>query len=124
MATDLTFAFALEYVADIEAAKRFYVDVLGFSVERESPAFVQLRDRSGTAYALAADEAVGSERTLELYWATEDVEEAFADISPAAEVRLPVTAFPFGRIFAVADPDGQPQYIIEFARKRPSTEAA
>jgi extradiol dioxygenase family protein len=35
------FGFAIEYVEDIEAAKRFYVDVLGLEVQREAPQFVQ-----------------------------------------------------------------------------------
>lgn len=34
------FGFALEYVTDVEAVKRFYVDVLGLEVEREHPTFV------------------------------------------------------------------------------------
>lgn len=34
------FGFALEYVSDVEAVKRFYVDVLGLEVEREHPTFV------------------------------------------------------------------------------------
>lgn len=38
------FAFALTYVSDIEAAKRFYVDVLGLEIEREAPVFVQFKD--------------------------------------------------------------------------------
>lgn len=121
MESSLTFAFALEYVADVAAAKRFYVDVLGFEVERESPAFVQLRDRSGVGFALAGDEPVGGERALiELYWATDDADAAFAALSRAADVRLPLTQFPFGRVFAIADPDGHPRYVVEFARSRPS----
>jgi hypothetical protein len=27
---------------------------------------------------------------------------------------------PFGTLFAIEDPAGQPQYLIEFARSRPS----
>mgnify|MGYP001136601572 CR=1 FL=1 len=31
------FGLALAYVTDIEAAKRFYVDVLGLEVQRDNP---------------------------------------------------------------------------------------
>src|SRR4030095_6583695 len=47
MATRPQFGFALEYVSDIDAAKRFYVDVFGLEVEREHPTFVQFRDAAG-----------------------------------------------------------------------------
>ena len=34
------FGFVVEYVKEIEAAKRFYVDVLGLKVECEHPGYV------------------------------------------------------------------------------------
>ena len=42
MNTQLKFGFVIEYVADIEAARAFYVDVLGLVVERYHPTFLNL----------------------------------------------------------------------------------
>jgi predicted enzyme related to lactoylglutathione lyase len=114
------FGFALEYVSDIEAAKRFYVDVLGMEVEREHPVFIQFRDRSGAGYAIASDEAMSNDAELELYWLVDDAEAAYATISRQAEVSMPLEQKPFGKVFAVKDPAGQPRYLIELARDRPS----
>src|SRR5579871_1492989 len=114
------FVFAVEYVTDIEATKRFYVDVLGLTVERDSPTFVQFRDSAGVSYALATDESIGGQRDLELYWLVEDVEAAFRELSPKAEVSVPLKQMPFGKVFGLKDPAGQSQYLIEFVQNRPS----
>ncbi len=114
------FAFALAYVSDIEAAKRFYTDVIGLTVEREAPVFVQFIDRAGTRFAVASDESLSGERGVELYWVVDDAEAAFRELAPKAEVRLPLTQKPFGTIFGLSDPAGHPQYLIEFAANRPS----
>jgi predicted enzyme related to lactoylglutathione lyase len=116
------FAFALEYVSDIAAAKRFYVEVLGLEVEREAPVFVQFRDQAGANYAIASDEAMGGARGLELYWRVDDAEAAFSELSQQADVVFPPRQMPFGKVFSIKDPAGQPQYLIEFAANRPSTQ--
>ncbi len=70
------FGFVVEYVTDIEAAKRFYLDVLGLEMERYHPTFVQF----GT-FAIANDESMTCSRDPELYWLVDDAEEAFRDLS-------------------------------------------
>jgi extradiol dioxygenase family protein len=37
MTSKAQFAFALEYVSDIDASKRFFTDVLGLEVDRGAP---------------------------------------------------------------------------------------
>lgn len=114
------FGFALEYVSDVEAVKRFYVDVLGLAVEREHPTFVQFKDQSGASFAIASDESLGGRGELELYWLVDDAEAAFREISGKAEVVVPLREMPFGKVFGINDPAGQPRYLLEFARERPS----
>jgi len=116
----LPFAFALEYVSDIEATKRFYVDVFGLQIEREAPMFVQFRDQAGVRYAIASDESMGDSRSLELYWRVDDAEAAFNTLSQKAEVCLPLKQMAFGKVFGIKAPSGQPQYLVEFAQNRPS----
>jgi predicted enzyme related to lactoylglutathione lyase len=114
------FAFPVEYVADIEAAKRFYTDVLGLQVDRDSPTFVQLKDGAGHNYGIATDESIGGQRELELYWLVDDAEAAFAELSSKAAVSVPLKQMPFGKVFGIKDPDGQSQFLLELAQNRPS----
>ncbi len=119
MSHNARFGFVLEYVTDIEAAKRFYVDVLGLEVERFDPTFVQFEN-----FALAGDEPMSGTRDREIYWIVDDADAAFGDLSRKAEVSVPLRQMPFGKVFAIKDPEGQPQYFVEFARDRPSRPAS
>jgi hypothetical protein len=112
------FGFVLEYVMDIEAARRFYVDVLGLEVERISPVFIQFNN-----FAIASDESMSGTRDSEVYWLVDNAEAAFKDYSQKAEITVPLKQMPFGKVFGIKDPAGQPQYLIEFARDRPSQPA-
>ncbi len=109
------FGFALEYVTDIEAAKRFYVEVLGLEVERYHPTFVQFHN-----FAIASDESLSGTRESELYWLVDNAEAAFHDLSQKAKVTFPLKQLPFGKVFAIEDPDGRSRYLIELAQNRPS----
>jgi catechol 2,3-dioxygenase-like lactoylglutathione lyase family enzyme len=113
------FGFVLEYVVDVQEAKHFYVDVLGLEVEREHPMFIQFKDSTGANYAIASDEALGS-GAPEIYWIVDDAEAAYRDLSRRAEVSRPLEQLAFGKVFAINDPAGQPQFLLEFARDRPS----
>ena len=115
MGSKLKFGFVIEYVTDIEAAKAFYVDVLGLEVERYHPAFVQFN-----SFALASDESMGGTRQPEIYWLVDDIETTYKELSLKAEVSMPLKQLPFGKVFGIKDPTGQPQYILELAKNRPS----
>ena len=118
MSAKPSFGFALEYVSDIEAAKRFYVEVMGLGVERYHPTYVQFEH-----FAIASDESVGGSDAPELYWLVDDAEATFRELSGKAEVATPIKEMPFGKVFAINDPDGRPRYVLEFARDRPSQPA-
>jgi catechol 2,3-dioxygenase-like lactoylglutathione lyase family enzyme len=102
-------------VTNIEAAKRFYVDVLGLEVQRTHPTFVQFE-----SFAIASDESMGGTNETELYWLVDDAEAAFTELSRKAEVSMPLRELPFGKVFALNDPANRPQYVLELARNRPS----
>jgi catechol 2,3-dioxygenase-like lactoylglutathione lyase family enzyme len=123
MANEPRFGFAIAYVPDIQAAKRFYVDKLGLEVEAEFPNFVQFKSKAGAAFAVAptADSMDGSGQT-ELWWLVEDAEAAFADLSAKAEVSAAPRQMPFGKCFGVKDAAGQPRYFLELPK--PSTAGA
>ena len=70
------FGFIVEYVKNIEASKRFYVEVLGLGVEREHPTYVQFE-----TFAIATDEPMGGEAEQEIYWLVNDADTAFSSLS-------------------------------------------
>jgi len=109
------FGFIVEYVADIEASKRFYEDVLGLEVQRYHPVFVQFE-----TFAIASDQSMDGTNKPELYWLVDDAEAAFNALSQKAEVHMPPTPQPFGIVFSIKDPDGRPRYLLELAKHRPS----
>ena len=109
------FGFIVEYVTDITAARRFYCEVLGLEVERENLVYIQFDH-----FAIASDESMSGKRDPEAYWLVEDAEAAFKEMSPKAKVIFPITPKPFGKVFAIEDPAGQPLYLLEFAQNRPS----
>ena len=115
MSNKAKFGFVLEYVTDIQATKRFYVEVLGLEVERSSPTFIQFNN-----FAIASDESMSSTRVPEVYWVVDDAEAAFKDFSQKEEISMPLKQMPFGKVFGIKDPAGQPQYLVEFAKDRPS----
>lgn len=112
------FGFIVEYVKDMKTAKHFYTEVLGLEVQREHPTFVQFE-----TFALATDEPMGGEAGQELYWLVDDAESAFSELSQKAEVTLPLKETLFGKVFGIRDPDGQPRYLLELSKNRPSQPA-
>ncbi len=112
------FAFALEYVKDIEAARRFYTEVVGLKVERQHAQFTQFGH-----FAVASDEAVGDGKERELYWQVENAETALAELSERSQVTMPLKQLPFGKVFGIKGPAGQPCFLVEFAAHRPSEKA-
>jgi predicted enzyme related to lactoylglutathione lyase len=112
------FGFALEYVKDIEAAKRFYVDVVGLKAERVHPRFVQF-----PGFAISSDEAMSGGKERELYWLVDDAADAFVQMSKHSEVTMPVKQMPFGKVFGIKGAAGQPLYVCQLAADRPSQKA-
>jgi predicted enzyme related to lactoylglutathione lyase len=109
------FAFYLEYVSDVDAAMRFYTDVVGLKVERYHPTFVQF-DR----FAIASDASMSGTREAEVYWTVPDAEAAFSELSQKAQVVMPLKQMPFGKVFGIQGPTGKPLYLLELAQNRPS----
>lgn len=109
------FGFVVEYVDDIQAATRFYTDVLGLVVQRRHPSFVQFE-----TFALAGDEPLTGGGAREVYWLVDDAEAAAREISGKAEISRPLEQMAFGKVFGITDPDGHPCYVLELAANRPS----
>jgi predicted enzyme related to lactoylglutathione lyase len=115
------FGFVLEYVQDVDEGKSFYTDILGLKVSRESPEFIQFADASGVGWAIASDATMSGEAKPETYWIVEDIAAFDKSLSAKAKITHPLEERPFGQVFGVADPAGERQYLVEFAKERPST---
>lgn len=113
------FAFTLEYVRDVAASKAFYSGVLGLDVKRDHPVFVEF-DR----FAIASDASLGGDNAPELYWVVDDADAAHAELARKTEITMPLTDQPFGRVFAVRDPDGHSCFVLEWSKSRPSKPTA
>lgn len=124
MSKGYRYSMTVEYVPDIAEAKRFYTDVLGLEIEREAPTFVQFRDVAGVHYAVANDEPLSDGQAREIYWLTDDANQAHADLAKRGIPTTPVREMPFGKVFSITDPAGQPNFLIEFATQRPSQPAS
>jgi predicted enzyme related to lactoylglutathione lyase len=109
--------FKLELVAvpvtDVDRAKAFYVDKVGFNADHdhtvsEEIRFVQLTP-PGSACSIAlgkgvTDAALGSVKGLQLVVA--DIEAARAELAGRGVDVSGVESFPWGRFVFFADPDG------------------
>lgn len=104
------FGLALEYVADLEAARRFYVEVVGLKVEQERRNFVQFDH-----FAITSTQAFGELRERELYWLVDDVEAKLASMSGRVEVMAPLKQLSFGKVFGIRGPAGEVCYLLELA---------
>jgi catechol 2,3-dioxygenase-like lactoylglutathione lyase family enzyme len=109
------FGFSLEYVEDINEARRFYENVMGLAVERASPQFVQFEN-----FAIASDAPQGTNGEREVYWVLDDADAFHAELSQTARITLPLKRMPFGKVFAIEGAAGKPCYFVEFAADRPS----
>ena len=111
------FGFIVEYVKDIEKSKNFYSKTLGLKIVREFPVYVEFEK-----FAIASDEPMVKGAKQEIYWLVDDINSTFNSISKNAEICLPIKKEIFGQLFGVKNPDGQPCYILELAKDRPSKE--
>ena len=121
-ATTPRFGFVLEYVKDVAAATSFYTDILGLKVSRKNPEFVQFADGNGVGWAIASDASLSGEARPETYWIVDDITALEQDLAGRVRITHPLETRPFGQVLGIADPAGETQYLVEFARNRPSKE--
>ncbi len=107
-------------VSDVDRAKAFYADVVGFNVDHdhrvnENLRFVQLTP-PGSACSIAIGHGLvetepGSVKGLQLVVA--DIEAAYADLKGRGVEVSDVQEFPWGKFTFFADPDGNAWSVQE-----------
>lgn len=109
-------SFIIMHVPDVERAKTFYADTLGFQVEDEHPGFVQFTNTGGATFALGPE---GAGDPVELWWFVEDVDATYRDLAASGvEIISPPKDEPFGRRLAIGDGSGGMLYLLEPAAEQ------
>jgi catechol 2,3-dioxygenase-like lactoylglutathione lyase family enzyme len=123
----MKFRAPILFVHDLDRSKRFYVDVMGFSVDWAEGNVVVFNEgleiHEGTSLQKTVwgetdglDEAYGR-RNLILYFEHEDIEAAFAAVAPHVRLIHPVEKQAWGqRVFRCYDPDGHAIEVGSAAR--------
>jgi len=112
---DLRFGFVVANVKDVVAARHFYENVLGLTVQREAPNFIQFEN-----FAVASDNPDAT-APLELYWLVDDIERARDNLTSRGADCTDIDQKPFGSLFSTTDPDGGQRFVLQLAAQRPST---
>src|SRR5713101_7744720 len=99
--------FVMLHVPDIEQARAFYTEKLGFVVEDRQPTFVQFKQHAGMGaiFALEQDPGVAPHQGVELWWMVDNADATYATLlSKDVETVSQPSDEPFGRAFTIKDP--------------------
>jgi predicted enzyme related to lactoylglutathione lyase len=107
--------FVIRHVDDVEAARAFYTEKVGFEVTAEQAGFVQFKGSDGATFAIAGNTDDPYEQPVELWWFVNDADAAHAELAAkGVEIVYPPKDEPFGRAFAIKDPvAGDLRYLLQ-----------
>jgi len=101
--------FVMLHVPNIEQARTFYTEKMGFAVEDQQPGFVQFRQHEGMGaiFALQEDAGTAPHKGVELWWMVDNTDATYATlVSQNVEIVSQPSDEPFGRAFIIKDPAG------------------
>lgn len=101
--------FVLLHVPNLEQARTFYTEKIGFAVEDQQPGFVQFKQHEGIGAIFALQENAGAtpHQGVELWWMVDNADATYATlISQDVEIVSQPSDEPFGRAFSIKDPAG------------------
>ena len=108
--------FTLVHVRDMEGARRFYTETMGYTLETDSPGFVQFQSTNGTTLALSAEEGGDP---VELWWFVADADGTHEQMrQQGVEIVSAPHDEPFGRALAVKDPSGNTLNLLQLPAGR------
>jgi predicted enzyme related to lactoylglutathione lyase len=108
--------FVLAHVSDLAAARAFYTEKLGLTVEAEQPGFVQFAQPGGKGAWFALSESPNARpfSDPEFWWYVENADAACAEFAGRdVEIAEQPRDMPFGRVFAIHDPAGNTIYMLQ-----------
>ena len=101
--------FVMLHVPNIEQARTFYTEKMGFAVEDQQPGFVQFKQHEGIGaiFALQEDAGAAPHKGVELWWIVDNTDATYATlVSHDVEIVSQPSDEPFGRAFIIKDPAG------------------
>ena len=101
--------FVMLHVPNLEQARTFYTEKMGFAVEDQQPGFVQFKQREGMGaiFALQEDAGAAAHKGVELWWIVDNADASYATlVSRDVEIVDQASDQPFGRAFSIKDPAG------------------
>ena len=110
--------FVLLHVANIEQATAFYSGKFGLAIETQGPGFVQFKQPmgQGASFALSSEGDASPVSNVELWWYVDDADAAYADlVEKDVAIAQQLKDEPFGRTFAIKDPEGNTVYVMRLA---------
>jgi catechol 2,3-dioxygenase-like lactoylglutathione lyase family enzyme len=112
MSSKTQLGFVSLQVSDLDASRRFYAEVLGFTLAAQSPPDACVFETQGGAVFALRTALVDLAAVSRLGWGVSlwfgvpDLEIYRAQLDGRAHVVRDVQVTPFGKILVVADPDG------------------
>lgn len=111
-----TLSFALLYVGDLDATQRYFTEQLGFThlPEQSGEGFHQFAaGAGGIEFGIIPAGANGPKAgTVQLYFYTDDLEALRATLRDRGVDAGPIQHPPFGDIFDVPSPNGEPSMTM------------
>ena len=117
-------AYATLPTADLEGLRRYYEDVLGFTVREETPAGVFFQAGDGTYFAVTRQSGKASGAHTQLGFRVANIDVVVAELRARGAVfetyETPktvdgVASVPVGRAAWLRDPDGNLMGLVEFS---------
>jgi len=113
--------FVMLHVPNLEQARTFYTEKIGFAVDDQQPGFVQFKQYEGRGAIFALQEHAGAapHKGVELWWIVDNADATYATlVSHDVEIVDQPSDQPFGRAFSIKDPAGN---IINMFQPRSHT---
>lgn len=101
--------FVILHVPNIEQARKFYTEKLGFAVEDQQPGFVQFKQHAGMGaiFALWEQADVSPHKGVALWWMVDNADATYAVlVSKDVQIVSQPSDEPFGRALTIKDPAG------------------
>jgi predicted enzyme related to lactoylglutathione lyase len=118
MTTGLQFVIRhVDTVADVAAARAFYLEKVGLTIDTDTEGFVQFSAPNSAKFGISAGRDDTRAEKVELWWVVDDADKSFAELQASGvEVIFAPKDLPFGRAFAIKDTAGDSCYLLQLPR--------
>jgi predicted enzyme related to lactoylglutathione lyase len=107
--------FIVLHVPDIEEARAFYTEKLGFQIDAQSPKMVRFsRTTTGAIFAIEETKGTLPIKSIDLWWQVSDADALYAQLlEKDVEVISPPDDKPYGRTMIFKDNAGNELRVLQ-----------